>query len=198
MSKPLSLTLALAFALPTLGALPSSTAEANVRNTMPSTACQFDDFRIRGGFDPFTPNESSHSRYDADLGMSHQYTPSNGPDLVRVTCTVNRNLPLSTAGMSDLEVRFRSLSPFTTKSIQCWAYSFRPDMSIIAQAEKTVTLQGNYVDNTGLHSRFATIDFNNALNASVSKGTYTVECELPSDVGLTSIYSSEVDGIDGN
>lgn len=205
--------LALALILPALGvAALSSPARANVRSVTNASGCQWMEDDVRRGFlydfsnqtdGPDSPGPLIGQRfktsYDAQLGISHQM---QGGFTLGVTCNVQRNLPLSTAGLSDLEIRFRSLSMYTTpKQISCYALSQRPDGTVASIVHRTVSLPGNFIDHTkspSLQSSYVTMDFANSVNASASKGLYSVSCQLPSDVGLMSVYSSEVDGIDGN
>lgn len=195
------LRLILAASVPAAGMALSPAARANVRNTSTANVCQFEDPSVRGGFNPAFPNHGSNSIYRANLGMSHQLiSSSTGQEIPAwIICNVSRNLPLSTDGLSDLEIRFRSLSAFTPpREITCTAYSFRTDQTVISSATRTVSIEGTFNDGTGIRSRFATIDFGNVINASVSKGTYAIDCDLPNHVGIYSIYTSEEDGVAGN
>jgi hypothetical protein len=203
-SSPIT-RLAFALAVPALAlAASASAAHANVRSVSNSSACQFEDvdarrgFSIQGGDATSTFNKTFYTSYDIQLGISHQHYDTN----VLVQCNVPRNLPLSTAGLSDLELRFRSLVQFDVpRSITCYAISQRTDGTIAAMATRTISMAGNYTDptkNPSKMSTYATMDFGNSINLSVAKGLYAVSCYLPSDVGLLSVYSSEIDGIDGN
>ena len=110
-----------------------------------------------------------------------------------MSCPLVRQLPLSTDGMSDLELRFKTVSGYAgTRKVVCTATSNRTDGTILDSQEKEMNVPGGLFNSTVL------MDFNNAITASVSKGTYTVYCQLPADVVLHSIYHSEVDGINGN
>jgi hypothetical protein len=190
--------LACALGLPLLGSLTApSTAHANVRQVTPGTSCQYEDEIIRAGYNPHD-GDTFGSHYSW-LGAFH-FTPvgygRDGLGSAGVTCTVPRNLPLSTAGLSDLEIRFRNWSESQEpKQVKCYAMSVRRDFSIALLTDMTVTIPAS-PDKTTITG--ATIDFGNRINVSDSKGFYSVFCDLPRNVYLVSIYSSEVDGIDGN
>jgi hypothetical protein len=214
MFKPRTLSM-FALTLPVLGSLAlSSAAQANVRTTAQASSCQFSDGSDRAGV-----------RYDgvkfdsantAESGIFFRKPDgSTTPDTKTVVCTIRRDLPLSTKGLSDLEVRFAGLAFFDApKTVKCVAYSLAPsNEDWLVRVRKTVSVPGfTYLEtpyNTPgvdpgtwefhlLDVHHATMDFGNVINTSASKGTYALECELPDDVALVSIYSSEEDGISGN
>jgi hypothetical protein len=182
MSKSLLTTtrllgLAVALAAPAL----SMPAMANVRTSVTGSVCHiYPDFvRVSSGGG------------DSVDGTGSFYIGSPATDTrvaIGTFCPLQRNLPLSTEGLSDLEIRFTGHNT-TSAFTQCTGMSLRPDGTIVKAVNKSVTVPP---------SGTITMDFANSINASVSKGTYHLECLLPFTVGLNSIYHSEVDGIDGN
>lgn len=214
MFKPRTLSM-FALTLPVLGSLAlSSVAEANVRTTAQGSSCQFRDSDDRAG--RHHDGTSFPSIYDAEYGIFFR-RPANEttPQVKRVACTVRRSLPLATRGLSDLEIRFAGMfHGGTPRSVSCIAYSLAPNSeNWLVRVKKTVTVSGmteleNPYNTPGVDPgssefhmfdvHYTTMDFGNVINASASKGTYAVECELPEDVSLVSIYSSEEDGVSGN
>ena len=192
---PFTSRLALALALPTLGALAlSSSAQANVRNTTPGSVCQFGFDEIRGGVPYQAGDPRFTSAYTVEQGI-WWYRANENNTSIPITCPVMRNLPLSTEGLSDLEVRFRSVVVQAPRTVTCTAYSVRADGAVVAAVQKQVTVNGTTNPspgnpNTAVDS-LATMDFGKSLPASASKGHYVIGCSLPPGVGLMSIYTSE-------
>jgi hypothetical protein len=191
--------LAAVVALPLLGvATLGGAAQANVRTVNTGSVCQFSEPDARTGLnvllDPGQPETFKWrilsifwSRYDSLYGIAHTEDGVSHP----ITCNIPRNLPLSTDGMSDVEIRFRSVGPYAgTKTVQCTVQSVRSDDTVMVAATKSVIVPGNVST--------VVMDFGAAVNASSSKGFYTVSCNLPDEIGLISIYSSENDGIANN
>jgi hypothetical protein len=189
--SPKLFRLTLALALP-MGLLAlSSPARANARKVTNGSDCQFTRNIDRAGFNPGTGDAFSTDY--TEKGMSYANAQAATKE---VTCNVPRNLPLSTLGLSDLEIRFeQTLGLDHASTITCQAFSYRTDGTIAAQAERTAVLPAS----TGKSDiKRVSLDFGNAINASGSKGFYVVTCDLAPEVYLTSIYSSEEDGIAGN
>jgi hypothetical protein len=205
----------LALALPVLGSLAlSSAADANVRTTSQGSACQFQNPEDRGGLaNNGTPNATVYSVESGIFFRKPQNSTST--ETKPVVCTVPRNLPLATQGLSDLEIRFAGLGGWTTpKQVKCVAYSLRPGSEDwVVRVQKSVTVAGMTALETPYNTpgiepgsyefhlwdiHYATMDFGNVINASIAKGTYAISCDLPDSVALVSIYSSEEDGIAGN
>jgi hypothetical protein len=183
--------LTLALALP-MGLLAlSSTAHANARKVTNGSDCQFKRNIDRAGFDPL--NGHIFSTDYTEGGLSYQDAQVTTKE---IACNVPRNLPLSTLGLSDLEIRFeQTLGLSHPSTITCQAFSYRTDGSLAAQAERTAVLPASTAKSD---IKRVSLDFGNAINASGSKGFYVVTCDLAPEVYLTSIYSSEEDGIAGN
>jgi hypothetical protein len=188
MKKPL-LHSALALALSATGvlALPSS-ADANVRNTTGGASCQW---------------SAGSSRAADVVYYTHGTTfivPGDNRMAFALTCPVTRNLPLSTEGYSDLEVRFRAAAEQVgTVPVDCTATTYRSDGSIASSKALSVNVQGtSYNSNGSLNRPMAVMDFAGALNVTGSKGMTSLQCLLPMQMEIHSIYSSEHDGIDGN
>jgi len=186
-------------ALPLFAA--AAPAVANVRSVNSSTVCQWEDTEDRRGFHTvYNPDTGNHSiasiywsRYSPTNGMYHTKLEDDGPTSVPVTCNIPRNLPLRTDGMSDLEIRLRAAGPFTgTRTVTCTAYSYRGDGTLAAAATRSLAVNGNNIDTT------SPLDFGSAIGTSASKGYYVLTCNMPTYVGLFSIYSSENDGVSGN
>jgi hypothetical protein len=182
MSKSLLTTtrllgLAVALAAPVL----SMPASANVRTSVTGTACHIwpDFVRVSSG---------GGDRYDGSGSFSIGSDATDTSVSIGTFCGLQRNLPLTTAGLSDLEIRFTGHNTTSADTI-CSGISLRPDGTIVKSVSKTIT-----VPPTGT----VTMDFGGAVNASASKGTYFVTCMLPFTVHLNSIYHSEIDGVDGN
>ena len=185
MSRPHS---RLALAIPALAVLfTQAPVEANVRNVLPGSVCDFENEALRSGHYPGTEIAARNTTTGLWLRTEPEVPTTGYP----ITCPVERLLPLSTAGMSDLEIRFRAESDYTgTRAVTCVAVASRADGSTIHAEHMLLNVPG-----TGA---VVTMDFNNALDASSSKGHTVIGCFLPPRVALMSIYASEVDGIDGN
>jgi hypothetical protein len=185
---------ALALAVPAVGVALASSAQANVRTVMPGAACQVPNSNPTGD------EPGTNYGYFQD-GSIQIYTPSN-PDFIghNVPCPMTRNLPLSTAGLSDLEVRFRATPNHQSglRWANCEAKSLRSDGTIIIMKEKSVDIPPSRNVNGIDVADMVTMDFNAAINASASKGSYMLYCYMPTSVALVSYYHSENDGIDGN
>jgi hypothetical protein len=186
-------------ALPLLGA--ATPATANVRSVNNSAVCQWEEADDRNGFNlgydlngnPQILNPLFASRYHPQHGMNHTKFGGLGTVSLPVTCNIPRNLPLRTDGMSDLEVRLRATGPFAgTRTVTCTAFSYRGDGTLAAAATRSVAVDGDNLDTT------TPLDFGSAITASASKGFYLLTCNMPTDVSLFSIYSSENDGVSGN
>jgi hypothetical protein len=185
------------FALPLLAS--TAPAVANVRSANSSTVCQWEEEETRRGFHIGTDEEGKPqifsrltSRYSPQKGMYHTGGYDDGPAFNAVTCNIPRNLPLRTDGMSDLEVRFSAVTARTgTFGVTCTAYSYRSDGTLAGAATRTTR-----VDMTGTGT--VPLDFGAAISASAPKGYYILTCDMPSDVALHSIYSSENDGVSNN
>jgi hypothetical protein len=183
MSKPPSVfrhfrLLAIALALPTFAA--AVPAQANVRTTIAGASCMPDPFWVRdsnGSFDVFTNGAIKWHTHTPDANSSFS-----------MFCPLTRSLPLTTDGLSDLEVRFK---PTTADASQpsCTASSVRPDGTILVAQTLDQTIPGTTP---------STMNFGDAIDRSTSKGTYFLRCLLPLTVQLVSVYHSEVDGINGN
>ena len=184
-SKLICLTL---LSAPVVGAL-SAPVLANVRSANSATVCQWEDAAVRTGGD-------GHylASYSAQKGMYHSDHSDDGGHVYPVTCNIPRNLPLRTDGMSDLEVRFRSVDSQYggTSTVVCTAYSYRSDGTLAAAATKSLVVDMNQTTTT------VPLDFGSAIGVSGSKGFYVISCAMPTNVGLFSIYSSENDGIANN
>jgi hypothetical protein len=192
--------LALALALPAMGlVVQPSVAQANVRHTTSSASCDFSREYIRRGQTPALSTEPAYNfmaNVTADWGIYHSLegTGSFWGTRQEVSCAIPRALPLSTEGLSDLEVRFRSTGFAGTRTVHCDAYSWRSDGSQAAYAGMDLDITHN--PNVWLPDRV--MDFNGKIASSGPKGHYSISCMLPANVSLITIYSSEVDGIDGN
>jgi hypothetical protein len=181
----------LALALVTCSLLvPAPAAQANVRQSTPGTSCQFSENYVRRGSTADHP--SFTSEYDL-WGIWHGLEFDHfGGDVQDVSCTIPRSLPLSTAGLSDLEIRFSNRNPeIVAGHAYCSAYSIRSDGSIQLEVEKDMIIPAN--PETKTHGALVTLDFGGAINASSSKGYYFLHCALSHHVSLASIYSSEIE-----
>jgi hypothetical protein len=214
MLKPRTLSM-LALTLPVLGGLAlSSVAQANVRTTAQGSSCQFRDGEDRAGVRYDGTKFASINEAEEGI-FFRKPTNSTTPETKRVVCTIRRDLPLATKGLSDLEIRFAGLGFWETpKPVKCIAYSLAPgNEDWLVRVQKTVNVPGfTYLETPYttpgvdpgtsefhmINVHYATMDFGNVINASASKGTYALECQLPDDVALVSIYSSEEDGVSGN
>jgi hypothetical protein len=169
--------LAAVLALPALLAAPS--AGANVRTTIPGAACIPDPFWVR----------DSNATFDVlSDGAIQWHSPSTDANFsFSMFCPITRSLPLSTTGMSDFQIRFRSTTA-QSSSATCSVASMRTDGTILLSDGKVQTLPGNSPSVMDL----------DGINKSVSKGTYMLSCLLPLTVQMISVYHSENDGISGN
>jgi hypothetical protein len=188
----------LALAIPAIGLFTlSAPAEANIRTSTLGTACQFSSAAMRGGTQPAMPGPGTVGAGYSDNGPwafgDNDETYTLG---FPIGCPLVRQLPLSTDGLSDLEVRFQvnvvyPPSPPVVRTVQCTAYTMRSDGSILDSSQKQMVVANSGTGTT-------VMDFGSDINKSSSKGTYGVFCFMPIGVVLHSIYHSEVDGIDGN
>jgi hypothetical protein len=193
--------IALALAVPALGlVMQPSVAQANVRHTIGAAACDFSREYIRRGQTPATFTEPSHNfmaNVTADWGIYHNLEDNGssfwGPRQ-EVSCAIPRGLPLSTEGLSDLEVRFRSIGYVGTRTVHCDAYSWRSDGSQAAYAGMDLDI--THSSTVWVPDRV--MDFNGKIGSSGPKGHYSISCMLPAGVSLITVYASEIDGIDGN
>lgn len=179
-TKPLT-RLTAALAAPALGlALMAAPAEANVRTAANGASCLIDGFaeNIMNGY----------PRYTQGGGFMWESTATEPLMSALMFCPVKRSLPLSTAGLSDYEMRLRGHSSMAS-NVSCNLRSVRTDGTILEAHNKSVSVPGGGT---------ATLDFGGLLNTSVSKGTYWVDCLLPVTVEIISLYHSEVDGVSGN
>jgi hypothetical protein len=180
--------------LGTLGALAlSSTAFANVRHSISGNDCHFDD----PGFQPTTVvhrHEFSGIEWTDNDPSQH--------DARIFWCPLARSLPLSTAGLSDLEIVFRGTQEYnvaTKQQVICTAFSLRNDGTIADATELQMSVAPRYTSPSGaIIYPITTMDFGNALNVSSNKGNYALRCWLPSAMSIYSIYHSEEDGVSGN
>lgn len=169
--------LAAALALPALfGAVP---AQANVRTTIPGAACYVD---------PFFANPGGVLNADGNGAYSIGNQTATPDTSFRVVCPMSRSLPLETDGMSDVEIRFASLTS-QGSSPSCTVASIRRDGTILQSVNKSVFVPGDGQ---------ATMDFGDDITNSANKGTYFASCLLPMTVQLISVYHSENDGVSGN
>jgi hypothetical protein len=180
-------TLALALSASGLLALPSS-ADANVRSTVGGAVCQW----ALGSF------RSSDNIYYA-YGVTF-IQPGDPRSAFALTCPLARNLPLSTDGYSDLEIRFRAATDQVgVVPVECTATTYRADGSIASSKAMSVNVQPTTTNPNGsLNRPMAVMDFANSLNLTGNKGMTAVQCLLPSQIEIHSLYSSEQDGVDGN
>ena len=188
----------LAVAIPAIGLFALSTpAEANIRTTTLGTACQFSSAGLRGGTQPATPGPGTVGGSYSDNGPWAYGDNDNTFHMgFPIACPMVRQLPLSTDGLSDLEVRFMVNAVFQTtppvvRTVECTAYTMRSDGSYLDSSQKQMVVNNSFTGTT-------VMDFGSDINKSSSKGTYAVFCYMPIGVVLHSIYHSEVDGIDGN
>src|SRR6185436_1993352 len=151
----------------------ATSAEANVRTTIPGSACE------EGGIFPGA-NNTQHIRHGN--GHSFEYIADVDDGVgIPVECPLNRNLPLSTAGLSDLEVVVEG-HPTATRQVICSAFSMRPDGTVVDVAFRSVNIPP---------AAFVTLDFGKDINMSVPKGIYHLSCQLPPHVEIHSVYHSE-------
>jgi hypothetical protein len=202
MSKPL-LRLTLALVLPVAGTLGfTPAADANVRTVTLGNTCQFVHSAVRAGLVDAEPGPGKVGAfYGFDDDGIHLDSDHQNPNAqFGIICPVARHLPLSTDGLSDLEVRFRATGGSSwsntspPREVRCFATSYRKDGSILDSAEMTIGVPRPTYPNTPT----VVMDFNDAINVSDSKGTYGITCLIPVGVSLHSIYHSEVDGVAGN
>lgn len=195
--------LALALALSTMGAIAlSSTAQANVRTTTHGSACSFVGSiqSVPRAASPGPGNLLGFVSHNGPfIGDADPFVTSNQDynTYFPVMCPLTRQLPLSTAGMSDLEVRFVAHRQFApgyepVRRAYCDVFSVRSDGTPILFKQREVIIK------EGINAPATVLDFGDDLDQSSSKGHYYVTCWLPYTVALQSIYHSEVDGIDGN
>lgn len=185
-----ALRIALAVAVPAVAALALSPsgADANIRKTVASGAiCNID------GADGL-------ARHDGVIGLLVPAAAEVPPeDLENVTwngeCSITRDLPLSTEGFSDIEVRLRGYRNLVPRQVTCNVRSMRSDGTIIDGASRTVTVPPF---NPEAATPLTVMDFGGDIGTTASKGYASVTCFLPYDVALTSVYSSEIDGVSGN
>lgn len=116
---------------------------------------------------------------------------------------MKRSLPLSTAGMSDVEVRFRAAYTFdggANRLATCTVSSLRSDGTVLAFHERTVSVPaGTYNPTTQTFTApVVTMDFADQVDVSSSKGTYHLQCYTSTGVSLLSYYHSENDGVSNN
>lgn len=176
--------LALLLGVPLLGALAPAPADANVRNLVQADVCTLSFLADRKGEDPAAPGGKFNVEYHGGVGMSHDFT---GVDKL-ATCPVIRSLPISTLGLSDLELRVQNRNS-TAVTMLCTASSMRSDGTIVGISNRTLTMPAGQV---------GVFDWGDSLASAGSKGVYGLDCQLPGNVVMTSIYTSEKDGIDGN
>jgi hypothetical protein len=181
--------------LGTLGALAlSSMAFANVRHTVSGTECHYDN----PGYHPTTMIDRSEF-----LGLQWSDPNEVANDIRTFWCPMTRSLPLSTAGLSDLEIVLRGtreFDPATHAQVICTAYSLRNDGTWAKIIEKQMPAAPRYTEaSTGaVIYPITKMDFGSALNVGTNKGNYALRCWLPAGVSIYSIYHSEEDGIAGN
>jgi hypothetical protein len=191
------LRLTLALALPALAL--ATPATANVRSSGTGNSCIFFDHEIfpphgLPGSNPAHGNVFGVYRSSGGI-MVDAGTATDGTRRWPVSCPLTRSLPLSTDGLSDLEIRFYAETDFAGepfRTVTCTASSLRSDGSFADTASKDVNVPP-YPSGV-----MTVMDFGGALNVSSSKGHYTLTCHLPGDVVLHSVYHSEVDGVNGN
>jgi hypothetical protein len=173
--------LALLLGIPLLAALAPALADANVRNLVQGDVCSMSFLADRRGEDPAAPGGRFNVEYHGGVGMIHDF---NGPKLI--TCPVIRSLPISTLGLSDLELRLsnRNADPV---SVLCTATASRTDGTIVSLVSHTVTVPG---------SQTGVVDWADGVGSPGSKGMYGIDCQLPGNVAIVSVYTSEKDGLD--
>lgn len=189
MLKPV-IRIALAVAVPAVAALALSPsgAGANVRKSIAAGAiCQFD-------------GEDGPARHSALIGLvmpAGAEVPEGDLDTVtfNAECSITRDLPLSTTGFSDIEVRLRGYRNTEPRDVTCQVFSARADGTFLDSASLTVTVPP-FDPSTG--QPLTVMDFGSAIGVTGSKLYAGVHCFLPYDVALTSVYSSENDGVSGN
>src|SRR5215211_5842850 len=99
--SPLRIVLALAIPAMAALALSPSGARANIRKSVATGgACAFD-------------GEGDLGNHDSVIGLYMRSTPATPPEAFvnpagKAQCSITRDLPLSTAGFSDIELRLRS------------------------------------------------------------------------------------------
>ena len=97
----------------------------------------------------------------------------------QLSCGIDRFNLTNTNGLRDLDLRATTTTP-GPKDLECAAYSFRPDGSLVKLVKLTTTIDGP-----------TRPDWNGALNQSVAYGSYAVACTMPADVLLINILQRE-------
>jgi hypothetical protein len=191
MSRSFLRTLALVIPATAAVLLPLA-ADANVRHTVGGAACQL-------GSAGNTPGQPYWAYPNLTGGVMYVDQTNTYPFGSTISCPVERNLPLSTDGLSDFEIRFIARNFYTgTRPVGCELYSLRPDGTIVDSTSKQMGVPGMHSTSNGDVAETVTMDFADAVSASASKGTYHLDCFMWPNIELRSIYVSEVDGISGN
>lgn len=124
------------------------------------------------------------SQFDGRVEITSQYfkNPGNNGRTMPVVCGLFRDNTTNTNGMQDLEVNITNLGA-TAFTVTCTAYSYERKGGMW---KKSVPRSATVGVGTGV-----TLDWGSSVNISVSKGFYTVYCELPIDFAIHSIYYQE-------
>ena len=182
------LRIALALVVPAAAAiaLTPSGADANVRKVAAgSTTCEFDGYTT----------EVLHDGVTGIYLRSGEPAPDFNESAGRADCSITRDLPLRTDGFSDIELRFRSYRNYTPRTVMCQIAALRSDGTIVDSEFRSMVVPPFSEDP---YVPLSVLDFGNSIGDTHSKGHVVARCFMPWDVALTSVYSSENDGVSNN